>query len=971
MKKLKQLKGRAEVADDFIFRNSTRLNFIGKKRYAMEILKKFVNALVVLLLLFAAPLALCQGRALGEDIYQETREIARVAVWEDINSGNSCCASVAVLVDGNIVYSEGFGMADREKSVPVDDGTLFNMGSTSKAFCATAIMLLVEDGKVELDAPVTRYLPEFTMADPRYRDITVRILLNHTSGFPGTTGANNMGYDFNSTVYEDALENLSRSHLKAAPGAAAPYCNDGFTLAEMIVASFSGPDYSPNDYMDFLSERVFKPLSLSRTGRSVGQLDDQNIGGYYQADGKKVPREVVSTLGAGGLSTTAEDLVVFADSLSAGGRTVLSNESIAEMTKAQPSAFAKTVVKETGINPEEPFGLGLDITDLPSYKEKGIKVIGKGGDTDQYHSMMLCVPDRRISVAVLAAGTASSSVVAIAFDILDSVLEARGLVKEEKASPKTLPGQEPLPAKCQAFDGFYAGEPPKSFEVSFDSAWNTATVAIIEEGVVIGQGQLTYRDGHFENESGLPFWFMSAAGHDFFMQRLFRNTAYFVGGDQLSTHWSPQTLGIDIEGWQWLRRNVKPFEYMGAADDHITRSAAPPGLSGYIDFLGVKRIESPNFAGMVSSLIRDQTELILSTTNGQTWARVFDRLYSPVDTAVPLGKGDKTVTIGGEGYSEWLKADEQLVLTFAPIDPAKGRVIVFSPEGDPTQDSVIDTGEFLVPEGGFVEVAGWTSETFKLTAAPPAPEYVVLDSGDYNGDGLSEIAVFRPDTGLWAVKGVTRVYFGSAVDIPTSGDYDGDGVTDVAVFRPVIGLWAVKGVTRVYFGSAVDRPVPGDYDGDGTCNPAVFGRTSGRWAVRGLTQVYLGREEDLPVPGDYAGDGVKEIAIYRPSTGLWVVRGVTRAYFGSAGDRPVPAVYSSGNPFRTEIAVFRPATGLWAVQGITRTYFGGAGDSPAPGDFTGDSLDNIGIFRPSSGLWAVRGVTRAYFGTSGDIAVTR
>jgi len=415
------------------------------------------------------------------------------------------------------------------------------------------------------------------------------------------------------------------------------------------------------------------------------------------------------------------------------------------------------------------------------------------------------------------------------------------------------------------------------------------------------------------------------------MQRLFRNTAYFVGGDQLSTHWSPQTLGIDIEGWQWLRRNVKPFEYMGAADDHITKSAAAPGLPGYIDFLGVKRIESPDFAGMVSSLIRDQTELILSTTNGQTWARVFDTLYSPVDTAVPLGKGDKTVTIGEEGYSEWLKADEQLVLTFAPIDPAKGRVIVFSPEGYPTRDSVIDTGEFLVSEGGFVEVAGWTNDTFKLTAAPPAPEYVVLDSGDYNGDGLSEIAVFRPET----------------------------------------GLWAVKGVTRVYFGSTFDRPVPGDYDGDGTCDLAVFGRTSGRWAVRGLTQVYLGREEDLPVPGDYAGDGVKEIAIYRPSTGLWVIRGVTRVYFGSAGDRPVPAVYSSGSPFRTGIAVFRPATGLWAVQDITRTYFGGAGDSPATGDFTGDSLDNIGIFRPSSGLWAMRGVTRAYFGTSGDIAVTK
>ena len=93
---------------------------------------------------------------------------------------------MAIMDQGQLVYTEGFGMADRTRSVPVDADTIFNIGSISKLFCATAVMLLVDDGLMELDNPVVEYLPEFTMADDRYRDITVRMLLDHSSGFPGS-----------------------------------------------------------------------------------------------------------------------------------------------------------------------------------------------------------------------------------------------------------------------------------------------------------------------------------------------------------------------------------------------------------------------------------------------------------------------------------------------------------------------------------------------------------------------------------------------------------------------------------------------------------------------------------------------------------------------------------------------------------------------------------------------------------------
>ncbi len=121
--------------------------------------------------------------------YESAITTARSEIWQAINSGKCGSATAAIMVDGKIVYAEGFGMANREKSIPVDTATLFNIGSISKVYVATAIMLLVDDGKVSLDKPVMDYLPEFKMADDRYKKITVRMLLNHVSGIPGTEGS--------------------------------------------------------------------------------------------------------------------------------------------------------------------------------------------------------------------------------------------------------------------------------------------------------------------------------------------------------------------------------------------------------------------------------------------------------------------------------------------------------------------------------------------------------------------------------------------------------------------------------------------------------------------------------------------------------------------------------------------------------------------------------------------------------------
>ena len=80
-------------------------------------------------------------------------------------------------------------------------------------------------------------------------------------------------------------------------------------------------------------------------------------------------------------------------------------------------------------------------------------------------------------------------------------------------------------------------------------------------------------------------------------------------------------------------------------------------------------------------------------------------------------------------------------------------------------------------------------------------------AADFNGDGTNDIGIYRPTSGLWAIRGITRVYFGGSADDPMPGDYNGNGAAEIAIFRESSGLWAVSGITRCYFGGKDDRPV--------------------------------------------------------------------------------------------------------------------------------------------------------------------
>ncbi len=666
-------------------------------------INRMIGMMCLSFILVAAMAA--DGTAMSDHSYERARTVARSEIWQAINSGKCGSAVIAVMVRGKVVYAEGFGMANREKSMPVTPATLFNIGSISKVYAATAIMLLVDDGRVSLDKPVTDYLPEFKMADERYKKITVRMLLNHTSGLPGTEGSNSFGFKYDDRIKRETIATLARARLKHDPGAMAVYCNDGFTLAEMIVERISR-----KKYIVFLNERIFKPLGLKDTGMGVADTKGKTVAMYYDAKtGKVHPLESLSVLGAGGLSATAGELCRFSDSFSA-NTGLLRKASQDEMRKAQPSAFWGKLR-----NPEFSYGLGWDLTGFPRYDAAGVQILGKSGGTGNYSSMVYTVPDKRISVAVMASG-AESGAMKIALDVLDAVLVEKKLIPEAGKTIRVPPQVQKWPSEDASFAGYY-GSDGKFGQIAFDADKNNATVYLFKGQEKIPAISFVYNNGYYYDAQGDRFYFAGIGKEVYLVASPPWAGIDVITMQKIKPVEKPARLKTEMDGAVWFRRNVSPAEGLMAVESHIAKSLSYNELPGYVYFRGIKRIDSPEFAGMPFDSVRDQSELTLFEKDGATWAWISDLLYSPAACCRALKGGENLVKINGDGYNEWRAATEDAVLSF--IKPQRGRIIVFSAEGTATYDSAIDTGAVYAASGSYIEFAGPANAVFAVKAKPP------------------------------------------------------------------------------------------------------------------------------------------------------------------------------------------------------------------------------------------------------------
>jgi len=279
--------------------------------------------------------------------------------------------------------------------------------------------------------------------------------------------------------------------------------------------------------------------------------------------------------------------------------------------------------------------------------------------------------------------------------------------------------------------------------------------------------------------------------------------------------------------------------------------------------------------------------------------------------------------------------------------------------------------------------------------------------GDFDGDGMADLAVFRPADGTWSLRysgtGVTTgLTWGGLGDVPVQGDYDGDGKTDVAVYRPSSAHWFILKSSTNYttqvtyqWGATGDRAVPGDFDGDAKTDIAIYRPATGMWYILKSTTDFTGglgyawgAAEDMPIAGDFDGDGTTDLTVYRPSSGHWFILKSSTNFthqvtyqWGAPNDVSVAGDYDGDG--MADIAVYRPSNGMWFILKSTTDFVDGDGyawgadaDVPIPGDYDGDGRTDIAVYRSSTAHWFILTSTTNYsswstfqLGDIGDIPV--
>lgn len=615
----------------------------------------------------------------------------------------------AVVRGDTVVKSGSSGVYSRTENTPLTADNLYGIGSVSKVYTTAAVMLLVDRGLIELDKPVTAYIPDFFMADPRYRDITVRMLLNHSSGLYGSSTSNAFLFNDKSQEAKDTLlEQLRTQQLKAKPGAFSVYCNDGFTLAEILVERVSGVSFT-----DFLQSEILSKIGLSSTFTPQSSFNTQRLAKtYFENSVRDLPVETVGVIGTGGIYASATDMARFGSvyytdrvlSVQSRNATMVAEYKKGDWIKDDDSSIS--------------FGLGWDNVSLYPFKQNGIQALCKGGDTLNYHGSLVVLPEYNMSAAVLSSGGSSMFDQMLAVKLLVDELQSMGMELDLSVDIFTDATPAEVPESEMQRSGLYG------------SNMLLTNVDITSEGMTLdvlpGVSLTYYSDGSYRFGDQMLFYFEDANGKSRLIQKATVEIPDF-----------PALLVCDYVGEKLPARNVHSSvvaawqEQVGKMFFIVSEKASSQVYLSQPGFGMTFSDVSGNYISgkMIANEKRAMSFSMLPGTGGRDWQDIEmivsgDVMYMNAggylaisqDNVADIAAGTNAVcTIQPEGHARWYFVGDSAGKSMSVTVPEGGVYYVYNSFGLVVETSLYSNDLVTLPQGGFMTFVGAAGDRFEIT----------------------------------------------------------------------------------------------------------------------------------------------------------------------------------------------------------------------------------------------------------------
>ena len=655
----------------------------------------------------------------AENTALNIEEIANQQAKLLVDTYGATSVQYALMDNGEITLKGNAGVYSKTENKALLDTTMYGIGSTSKMFITVSAMKLYEMGKLDIDTPIVKYLPEFEMADKRYKEITARMLMNHSSGLNGSTFINTFLYGDNDTYYHDNfLNELKTQTLKANPGEFSVYCNDGFMLLELLVEKISGMPYT-----EFLEKYITKPLKMENTKTPLEDFNKDNLARIYNTGSiNELPYENVNAIGTGGIYSTASDLCKFSTIFTDNSK-VLSEKYVNMMAESEAKKGMWVDADDNFIE----YGLGWDSVNLYPFDEYGIKALVKGGDTIYYHTTLIVLPEYDLSIAVVSSGGVSVYNQLMATNVLLNVLMEKGIISSIN-SPKvfTVPVASEIPKSIDEYLGVYA-DSTTYFTLGVEDNKLCLTNAIIPNYPKL---YLTYdKENTFYSPDGsIKIKLMEEENNKKYIY--IEQYATLPGlGQSVASMYFLQKLEenkiSDEVNSAWQARQYKSYFLVNEKYTSLSYSSLPAAGIAIFDFapgylLGAKivnenkavnQIQIPGTSG------RDTTDYEFFNINNKEYLKASGKIFTSVDNLEPIYAGKATCTIQPDGYTRWYYIDQTAAEKSINVENVKnGGFVLYDANGVCIFNSVTDksTEDIKLPLGGFIAFISEPGTAFNI-----------------------------------------------------------------------------------------------------------------------------------------------------------------------------------------------------------------------------------------------------------------